>query len=293
MTPRSSAKRPAEVFGYAIENNSPEAQRDRQRHWCPFVGKQCSKKSRDIDYPFGVCSVRYGGETVAICPVRFRQSETALTRVADHYFGTRHDLIAFSEVSIRARVKSGRTVQYTFDYVLVKHKPLSTEIEDFVVVEFQTVDTTSTGKLRIALEEFVTGESIQDRSYGFGLNWANVWKRCFTQILRKGTIVENWGHKIYWVAQEPAYRHLVDGYGLYDLSYDPVHATVFTVYDLEQGSDGYTLAESRIESSTIEGLFDAFRNNTPIPPKAAFIQSLEDRVRDEQSGKMRLKLEID
>lgn len=95
---------------------------------------------------------------------------------------------------------------YTFDYVIAKHAPLSTKIEDFVVVEFQTVDTTNTGKLVDAFKDFRAGKAIHRDSHQFGMNWKNVWKRCFTQILQKGIVLEKWGHKIFWIAQPASYR---------------------------------------------------------------------------------------
>lgn len=289
----TSGNRPAEVFGHSIADGSEQAQQDRQRHWCPFLGERCSKKSRTIDYPFGVCSVQYGGATVAICPNRFRQGERVLGDIADYHFGSQNNLIPFPEVSVRTRVRGGRSAQFTFDCVLVRHKPLSSEIEDFLVIEFQTVDTTSTGKLGDALQAFMAGEDIQDERYAFGMNWANVWKRCFIQILQKGTIVERWGHKIYWVVQEPAYGHLQDNYGLYDLTFARSDATVFAIYDLEGRAGGYDLVQSRLESSTVDGLFEAFQRNTPVPSKQRFVDRLEERVREEQSRRMKLKLETD
>jgi len=267
MPQRRSRNHPAEVFGHPIGDRSEQARRDRANHWCPFLDQRCTKQSRNLDYPFGVCSVRSGRSVVATCPTRFREGETVFAEIADHYFGTRHDVVHFSEVSVRAAARNGRPVRYTFDYVLVKHRPLGPEIEDFVVVEFQTVDTTGTGGLVTALQDLMGGEDIRTRTYSFGLNMANVWKRCFTQILRKGTILEQWGHNICWVVQEPAYRYLVDSYGLQSLGFNRSHKTAFMVYDLDPTDDGYHLARSRIASSTVAGLFRAFQQGTPIPPK--------------------------
>ena len=65
---KNAGNRPAEIFGYSIGNRSKEAQDVRERHWCPFVNRRCNKKSRLIDFPFGVCSVEYSGEIHTICP---------------------------------------------------------------------------------------------------------------------------------------------------------------------------------------------------------------------------------
>jgi hypothetical protein len=63
------------------------------------------------------------------------------------------------------------------DYVLVKHKPMQAEVQDFVTVEFQTDSTTGTGKLVQGLRDFVAGQDIQKRTYSFGMNTYDTIKR--------------------------------------------------------------------------------------------------------------------
>ena len=148
----------------------------------------------------GVCSVQYGDEIIALSPRRFMQDNIVFYDIADRYFGTRNDLLIFPEVSIPGARSLG-----VFDFVMVKHKPLSNEIEDFVTIELQTGQTTGTGSLVEALENFMAGREVAGESYRFGLNLADIWKRAFIQILTKGIVMERWGHKIYWVVQEPIY----------------------------------------------------------------------------------------
>jgi len=236
------AKHPSEVFGHPIEDTSKKARAHQRKYWCPFVGQRCTKQSRLIEYPMGVCSVQYGDEALALCPKRFLQDNTVFEDIADHYWGTRSDLLVFSEVRL-PRVG-------TFDYVMVKHKPLSSEIEDFVLVEFQTGQTTGTGKLVQGLEDFLKGEHVVGRSYGFGLNLADIWKRTFTQILNKGIVVEEWGQKVYWVIQEPVYEDFLDRYNLHGMTFNQEHSTVFSIYDLARQADGYRLVRTKVESST-------------------------------------------
>jgi len=198
-------KHPAEVFGYPIDDRSSAAQSSRDRHWCPFVNKHCDKKTRLLPYPMGVCSVRYGDSIIALSPQRFLQDRTVFLDIADHHFGARNDILLFEEVSVPTALALGR-----FDFVLARHKPLSSEIDDFVIIEMQTGQTTSTGGLVNALDDFMQGKEIEGRSYPFGLNLADIWKRAFTQVLTKGIVAERWGHKIYWVVQEPVYQDLLD-----------------------------------------------------------------------------------
>jgi hypothetical protein len=101
---RNSGSYPAEVFGYPVSNRSAQAEDVRRRQWCPFTDRRCSKQSRLLNYPFGVCSVQHHGEICAICPCRFeergslRNTPKVLEQIALHYFGGVNNIVAFSEV---------------------------------------------------------------------------------------------------------------------------------------------------------------------------------------------------
>jgi hypothetical protein len=274
------AKYPAEVFGHQARSAQERVKKGSKKYWCPFVDDKCNKQSRLVKYPMGVCSVRYGDDTIALCPRRFLQDSTLFKDIADHHFKTRNDMVVFSEI--------GLSQTGTFDFVMVKHKPLSCEVEDFVIIEFQTGQTTGTGQLVQGLKDFIKGEDIRGRSYGFGLNLADIWKRSFTQILNKGIVLENWGHKIFWVIQEPVYQDFLNRYNLSGMSYDDKHATVFTIYDLKQEVDKYDLFQTRMETSTIDDLFRAFRNNPNIPSKQKFITKLNSKLKAGLELKFRL-----
>jgi len=274
-------KLPAEIFGRPIEQKPDKPTKVKRRYWCPFVNQKCNKQSRLIKFPMGVCSVKYGEQIIALCPRRFLQDNIVFKNIADHYFNTRHDLLVFSEV--------GLPNVGTFDYVMVKHKPFSSEIEDFVIIEFQTGQTTNTGNLVKALKDFMRGEDINGKTYNFGLNLADIWKRSFTQVLNKGIILEHWGNKIYWVIQELVYRNLLDRYNLHGMGFKQSHKTIFYTHDLLMKVNEYTLSPIRVESSTTDNLFKAFRNNPNIPSKGDFICKLENKLR----AKMELKLQLD
>jgi hypothetical protein len=279
-------KHPAEVFGHPVDVDSEEARSDRRAYWCPFVDSACNKRSRLIDYPMGVCSVCYGDEIIALSPRRFLQDNIVFYDIADRYFKTRSDLMVFPEVSIPGARNLG-----VFDYVMVKHKPLSSEIEDFVVIELQTGQTTGTGSLVEALEDFVEGKAVEGASYSFGLNLADIWKRTFIQILTKGIVMERWDHNIYWVVQEPIYQDFLDRYNLHGMTYGEGENTVFAIYDLKRRQDEYRLFQTRVESSTIDDLFDAFRTNLEVPPQQAFLERLEGKVENQVEARIGLDLE--
>lgn len=274
-------KYPAEVFGMPITVSNPETQKAWDDFWCAFRSKTCDKKSRLLDYPMGVCSVQYGDDVIALCPNRFRQDDIIFKDIADHYFQNRNNLLVFSEV--------GLTGVGNFDFVMVKHKPFSSEIEDFVVIEMQTAQTTSTGKLVQALKDFMNGEEIKDHNYGFGLNLADIWKRSFTQVLNKGMVMEAWDHKIYWVVQEVIYQDFSRRYGLHSIKYNEKEHTVFWLYDLKLHSDHYHMVHTQEKSSTIDALFKAYRKNRDIPPKNSFLAKIQSKIKRGMQLTLKLK----
>ncbi len=273
-------KHPSEIFGYPVDIRTPAAEAARKAHRCPFSGRKCDKKSRLLEYPMGVCSVQYGERVVAICPRRFLQEQTVFLEVADQHFGTRDNLLLFQEVRLP-------TVG-SFDFVMVKHKPLSSQVEDFVIIEIQTDQTTGTGQLVQALEDFLRGEKVVDQTYGFGLNTYDTLKRSFTQILNKGVVLEQWGQKAYWVFQEPVYRNFVARYNLEGMTYDDGHATVFLVYDLTREGDLYRLTCTRKLSASTEELLRAFRNSPGVPSKDDFVAKLEEKIKAQLQLKVHL-----
>jgi len=273
-------RHPTEVFGWPISVDNSEAQSARKDYYCPFRGGECDKRTRLADHPMGVCSVQYGEHVVALCPDRFLQNNVVFKDIADHYFQDRNNLLVFAEVGL-AGVGN-------FDFVMVKHKPFSSEVEDFVVIEFQTAQTTSTGKLVQALKDFLNGQDIGGRNYGFGLNLADIWKRSFTQVLNKGIVMEAWGHKIYWVVQELVYQDFVNRYALRSMDYDHAEQTVFWIYDLVEKDDQYAMEHTREESATIDALFKAYRENREIPSKDEFLDKIQSKIRRKAQLHLRL-----
>jgi hypothetical protein len=267
------AKYPSEIFGYPYSNTSKKARAIRSKYWCPFVDKICYKQSRLISYPFGVCSAHVNKDEVALCPRRFLDGHAVFTDIAQHHFKSITDILVFPEIRLK---DIG-----SFDFVMVKHKPLSFEIDDFVAIEFQTGQTTGTGQLVEGLKDFVARKSVSKKSYGFGLNLYDVWKRSFTQILNKGVIFENWRKKIYWVVQEPVYRYLETRYNLKNLDLQPNHSTVFALYDLKPNPEMFELVASRKVSASMDRLFAAFRNNAVMPSVEEFVEALKRKIQAE------------
>lgn len=272
----SVRNQPAEVFGYPIANRSTRAEQIRRAAKCPFRDVRCEKKSRLLDGPFGVCSARTSRGVSAICPRRFEEPGSiegvprVLEEIARHYFGTTDDIVVFPEV----RLPNVGAI----DYVIVKHRPMKSEVEDFVAVEFQSDSTTGTGKLVEAFKHFVDGQDITGNHYRFGMNTYDSIKRAVTQLMNKGIVFERWETKCYWVIQEYIYENLVSRYGLAAGAVQPEHSTRFALYALRPQGDQLSLVATRVLSTSVDDVYRAMRSNPRLPDRSAFVDGLNKKL---------------
>lgn len=269
--------RPAEIFGFTTDNFSEQANRARQNHLCPFKGQPCNKKSRLLDIPFGVCTVQHNDDVYSICPVRFQEQGSiqgiprVLEDVALHYFGDFNNVIPFSEVRLP---NIG-----TLDFVLVRHKQMMAEVEDFVMVEFQSDSTTGTGHLVVGFKDLMNGTKLVDKNYSFGMNTYDTIKRSMTQLFNKGMVYERWGVKTYWVMQEYIYQNLVNRYGLKEGGYSSHDASRFALYSFVPSDSGLTLKATRYVSTSVDEVYQAMRGNPGLPEKDKFIEALNFKLK--------------
>ena len=228
------------------------------------------------------CSTEHGGGFRTICPSRFEERGSiqdvpkVLEDIALHYFGDFNNTIAFPEINLR-NVGS-------IDYVLVRHKPMKPEVEDFVSVEVQSDSTTGTGKLVDGLKDFIGGCDIQAQSYGFGMNTYDSIKRAITQLMNKGIVYESWNSKCYWVIQEYIYSNLISRYGFKTGGFASTHASRFALYDLVRNGDTLSLECTNFISTTVDEIYQAMKNKPNLPKKDEFVNHL--------NTKLRLKLDL-
>ncbi len=275
------SKYPSEIFGYYWKNTSKAASTAREKHLCPFVDNTCYKKSRLVDYPFGVCSAHVDQDNIALCPRRFLENHTVFRDIAEAHFGSVDNILILSEVGLQ---DIGN-----FDFVMVKHRPMSNVVEDFAAIEFQTGQTTSTGKLVEGFTDFMKNHTMRSgATYNFGINYYDIWKRTFTQVLNKGIILEKWNRKIFWVIQQPVFDYFLKKYRLGNLDYNKKHSSVFMTYDLQPVGDDLHLKLTDMVSSMVDNLFDAFRKNDDIPPVEKFMDRLQEKVYSEIKLGLRL-----
>ena len=272
----SDGNRPAEIFGYPLANQSMEARQVRERHLCPFRNVLCDKKSRLLDVPFGVCSVQARAGTRVICPRRFDEGGSlpgvprVLEDVAKHYFGDTNNIVVFAET----RLPNVGNI----DFVIVKHRAMRPEIDDFVAVEIQADSTTGTGELVRAFQEFASDGYMADRHYRFGANTYDSIKRAVTQLMNKGMVYEKWRTKCYWVIQEYLYANLASRFGLAEERYRTEDSTRFALYSLVPREDRLALEATRVLSTNVDDVYQAMRNNPGMPAKDAFVKALNHKL---------------
>ncbi len=235
---------PNEIFGFPVEKQTKQAVQNSKKYFCRFLNKKCDKQSRTIPYPMGVCSVNHSNCKPIICPHRFLENNLVFHDIAKNAFGSANNILLFSEVKLK---NVGN-----FDFVLVKHKPISSKIDDFCAVEFQSDSTTGTGKLVDALKDFIAGENVLENKYAFGLNTYNTIKLSYIQMLIKGQVMEKWDKQIYWVMQKYVFDNMINRFKLKEMDFNKANKTKYFIYDIFENKDLYNLKLVEKKSSTIQ-----------------------------------------
>jgi hypothetical protein len=166
----------------------------------------------------------------------------------------------------------------SFDFAVVKHKPISNKVDDFCIVEFQSDSTTGTGELVKALKDFMKGKDILQNKYRFGMNTYNTIKLSYIQMLIKGQVMEKWDKNIFWVMQKFVYDNMVNRFRLTDLDHNTDHSTQFHIYDLVRNKEVYNLQLIDKKSTTIANLLKAFTHQ-PTPSLDDFVEVLEEKIK--------------
>jgi hypothetical protein len=165
------------------------------------------------------------------------------------------------------------------DFVLVRHKPMKADVDDFLPIEFQSDSTTGTGPLVQSLKDFMAGINILENRYNFGINTYDTIKRSITQLFNKGIVYETWGIKSYWVIQEYIYVNLVKRYGLEQGGFSVEHASRFALQDFFRDGDKIRMQTTRYVSVSVDEIYQAMRNNPGLPNKGQFVATLNDKLR--------------
>jgi hypothetical protein len=131
----------AEVFGFPIDNLSPQAERYRRLKLCPFHNKVPNCTKSRAKNPICVCSVFDANNTATItCPIRFREDWYIAEHAASFFFPSGASFTSLTEV--RLNDKYGKTAG-NIDIVLVSYDDTGRLI-DLGSLEVQAVYISST-----------------------------------------------------------------------------------------------------------------------------------------------------
>src|SRR5579883_923003 len=238
-----------ELFGYAPGDSSPNARTSRIKSSCPFVGGTCIKRFKS-GLISGACTLKpTNSGPVICCPNRmYAEGHRILLDVAVDAFGPGmrigrstteaecdgFDVVVFGkhwgkELRLPSRLKGGG---YFVDWILARLGP-ACELEEFVALEVQTMDTTGSYEAQVH-RLLATGTTLKDKQSN--INWENVSKRILPQIIFKGHVLrqEDLCRKgMYFICPSPVYTRILARLGGTLRPYHPhPGALTFRQYDI-------------------------------------------------------------
>lgn len=297
-----------EFFGYRSEDHSEQALGAAKNGICPIINESCEKTFNDRVIS-GVCSLKpITTSAVICCPIRLYADDYKLLRdVVSKAFGGSFDLVPGREAAVYANKKKVPCVAvfgkrwggelrlpqkagsggYFVDWVLAKLDKKG-ELEEFVAVEVQTIDTT--GNYRNGYDALKDERNVVKTTAG--LNWENVSKRILPQLIYKGQVLQReelCRKGLFFVCPEPVFERIMNRLGgqegLVKYALQPASIT-FMVYnhDLsELPTDGEVvpLKETLTHSTTVYKVQEAF-NNVTLPGENVYRNAILKALGKEQ-----------
>lgn len=285
-----------EFFGYRTTDESDNARTAIKTQTCPIINEKCEKSFND-GVISGTCSLKpMTSGPVICCPIRMYADDYRILRdVSDRAFTQDLKLIPGRQAAeyaieknlpcvavfgkrwggeLRLPQKSGKG-GYFVDWVLAK-LDASGELEEFVAVEVQTIDTT--GTYRNGYEALMEDHSVIKTSAG--LNWENVNKRILPQIIYKGQVLQRESlckKGLFFVCPHPVFERIMDRLGgkdgLVKYALQPASIT-FLVYGHDHSQDFVdgelvALEQTVAHSTTVYKVQEAF-NNVTLPDEDVY-----------------------
>lgn len=248
----------AEVFGYPIDNHSPDAKRCRNNALCPFGNKVPNCTKDKANNPLGVCSIRDGNEVIITCPVRFREKWIIAEDAAGFFFPKGAKWTTLTEV--RLKDKNGKSAG-NIDVVLCSYDERG-KVTDFGALEVQAVYIS--GNVRNPFEYYM--ESPDKRA---GMDWStrpnypnadylsSSRKRLAPQLIFKGGIFRAWNKRTAVALNRGFFQTLPTleevpptQADIAWLVYDLVKSTTKNVYELTRWKTLYTKFHESLEKIT-------------------------------------------
>lgn len=255
---------PAEIFGYPPSNQSKGARNTRSKYLCPFIGKTCTKQTRLLKYPLGVCSAWHKGEPRIICPERFYFEDLKLLKSV-----TRDFLGEAIQLTSEVELKNFGNVDWV-GFTITK-----TGNVDFIGIEIMADSTTQTGQLVKALKDFMEKKELR-RRYNYGMNTYNTIKLSFTQMLNKGQVFEKWNKYYVWILQNELLAALLDKFKLeVRKGVNKDNKIVFASISMkfEEEKNIFVLELENYYSTSVDELLHAYRRGD-VPDIETFVKAI-------------------
>jgi len=254
---------PAEIFGFPPSNKTNLAKIHRKQYLCPFIERKCTKQTRLLNYPLGICSAWHKGAPRIICPQRFYYDGYQLLKfISKDFLGDNFSLVS--------EVKLDRFGNVDWVSFVVSEKG---DI-DFIGIEIMADSTTQTGKLVEALQDFMESNRLKD-TYNYGMNTYNTIKLSFTQMLNKGQVFEHWGKYYIWIAQKELFQILMNKFGLKMDKGVKNGKIIFasTSMKFDNNKDIFSLCFEEYYSASVQKLLQAYKREY-VPKMSEFVEAI-------------------
>jgi len=288
-----------EFFGYAPNDPSPQAAQARAERLCPFVGGRCTKLLSDHE-PSGACTVQQAHSgPIICCPNRvYAENYRVLSDIATEVFGEDvrlvsgghlewmmgdgHDVVVYGRrwgKELKLPAVDGRG-GFFVDWILAR-VDADCELQEFVAVEVQTIDTT--GNYREQREAYLQGDGEYEHSKKAGMNWENVSKRILPQIIYKGHVLRRERRctkGLFFVCPTLVAQRVRTRLGNDLLNYPNLQpgSVTFRWYDMGPIEAPGQLASLNFEgqlSTTIDQVAVAFTAPRNLPPPNVYEQAIQ------------------
>lgn len=273
----------AEVFGFAVDDFTDEAEKHRANRLCPFGNSvpNCTKVS--AINPLGVCSLfEDGSKTTIICPIRFRQKKQITIDAADFFFTPGQKWTSLTE--IRLNDKNGRSAG-NIDIVLAAYDN-NGRIVDFGALEVQGVYIS--GNIRRLFDTYMenpkrnfTLDWTSDKNYPRPDYLSSSRKRLVPQLIYKGGILRKWKKKIAVALHESFYDTLPS----FQTVSEARGEIAWMIYDLthDEPSNSFALKKKKIVYTLFEPSMQKIIT-TEAGAVADFISVLQEKLDEQLSG---------
>lgn len=288
-----------EFFGYAPTDPSYEAARVRSELECPFIREVCTKTLSN-GAKSGACTIKpKKSSPVICCPNRLYAEEYKILKdVAKVAFGENIVLAAgqsargvaanslFPTVAVFGKrwggelrlPNRGTSGSYFVDWILAKLTPQG-DIESFVAVEVQSIDTT--GNYQAEREAYLQGVPFSGSSTA-GFNWENVNKRILPQLIYKGHVLRRerlCSKGLFFVCPTQVYSKIKERLGNALLEYQPQSGALsFMWYEPGDEAPPGHMRSLDLKGSfitTVDQVALAFTSPSNLPPSNVYENAIK------------------